>query len=238
MTMGLFDFFDSRKSLARWAAKCFRTVREKNPNASDAEIIELAIRSRYATGPSLSNSQKKILQDHRNEAVDIHSLCHVIAEVELLNHLSYSDRRDMTMKSENIVEHTYNVISEELERLGFPKKQINKINPLEEKCPNHPEKAAKFPCAICGRFVCSDCILEDKGLKYCKNEKCREKAKICHNHPQKSSFSYCFICEQFYCADCLTKVWEDKIEGQAYTSYVCKNEKCQQQLDEIKRGVR
>jgi hypothetical protein len=121
MTMGLLDFFDSRKSLARWAAKCFRAVREKNPNASDAEIIERAIRSRYATGPSLTNSQKKILQDQWNEAVDIHSLCHVIAEVELLDHLSYSDRKDMKMKSENIVEHTYNVISEELERLGFPK---------------------------------------------------------------------------------------------------------------------
>lgn len=115
--MGLFDFFDSRKSLARWAAECFRSVREKNPNASDAEIIELAIRSRYAIGSSLSDSQKEILQEHLHEAVDIHSLCEVIARAELLDHLANED-----WKYGGIADRALDVISKELVRLGFPEK--------------------------------------------------------------------------------------------------------------------
>jgi len=102
----------------------------------------------------------------------------------------------------------------------FQKNRLNK-----GKCPNHPDKRGMFPCAICGRFVCPDCILEDKGLKYCNNKKCREEADRCHNHPQKASFSYCFVCEQFYCEDCLIEVREEEIGGQKYISYVCKNEK-------------
>jgi len=115
--MRLFDFFDSRKSLARWAAKCFIAVRKKKPNATDAEIIELAIRSRYAAGPALSDSQKEILQEYIHEAVDIHSLCEVIARVELLDHLEPED-----WKYGGIADRALDVISKELERLGFPDK--------------------------------------------------------------------------------------------------------------------
>ena len=117
--MGLFDFFDSRKSVARWAAKCFRKVNAQNPNSTDAEIIELALRSRYAVGPRLSAPQQKILLENRASAVDIFTLCYLIADTELLDHLSVHDKATMTWKGLNVVQHTYKVIDGELERLGF-----------------------------------------------------------------------------------------------------------------------
>ena len=115
--MGFFDSLDSRKSLAKWAARFFKTAREMNPNISDTEIIQLAIKSRYNHGPSLSYQQKEILVKHLPEAIDIHSLCETIARAELLDHLEASD-----WKYGGIAHSALAVISKELDRLGFPEK--------------------------------------------------------------------------------------------------------------------
>ncbi len=115
--MGLLDFLDSRKSLAKWAATLFTAARENNPNISDAEIIKIAIKNRYDHGPSLSIRQKEILLENLPDAVDIHSLCAAIARAELLDHLDAAD-----WKYGGIAHSSLAVISKELERLGFPEK--------------------------------------------------------------------------------------------------------------------
>lgn len=116
--MGLLDFLDSRKSLAKCMAKTFTHAHKNNPQLSDQDIIALAIHARYlAIG--LKPHQDEILRARRQEATDIFSLCHLIAEVELLSHLNDYDRITLQMGGENIVRHTLNVIDNELIRLGF-----------------------------------------------------------------------------------------------------------------------
>ncbi len=116
--MGFFDFLDSRKSLAKWAAKLFREARRNNPQISTQEIIDAAIHARYAVIRPKPH-EAEILHNQRREATDIFSFCHLIAEVELLSHLNFFDRTTMQMGGENIVTHTYNVIDNELIKLGF-----------------------------------------------------------------------------------------------------------------------
>lgn len=116
--MGFFDFLDSRKSLAKWAAKIFTQARHQNPQISDNEIIDIAIHTRYSI-VRLKPHQTEILHSLRDTASDIFSLCYLIAEVELLSHLDAYHRMTLQMGGENIVDHTFNVIGKELAKLGF-----------------------------------------------------------------------------------------------------------------------
>ena len=116
--MGLFDFLDSRKSCAKNLAKKYTEVLQLRPHFSAQEIIEVVIQARYSIiGPN--PHQAEIFYTRRHEATDIFSLCHLIAEVELLSHLTASDRITMQMGGENIVQHTYDVMDNELVKLGF-----------------------------------------------------------------------------------------------------------------------
>jgi len=116
--MGLFDFLDSRKSVARWAAKLFTQFRRRNPHLSTQDIIDLGLQSRYyVIGPK--PHQAAILYEQRKNATDIFSFCHLIAEVELLSHLNAYDRVMLRLGGENIVQHTFNVMDNELIKLGF-----------------------------------------------------------------------------------------------------------------------
>jgi hypothetical protein len=63
--------------------------------------------------------QAAILYERRKNATDIFSFCHLIAEVELLSHLKAYDRITLQMGTGNIVQHTYNVIDNELVKLGY-----------------------------------------------------------------------------------------------------------------------
>lgn len=38
------------------------------------------------------------------------------------------------------------------------------------KCSKHPEKDAAGACVYCGKFYCSDCLVEVKGKMYCKDD--------------------------------------------------------------------
>ena len=49
---------------------------------------------------------------------NIFDLCHLIADLELLNHLTPTQRETMTTRGENIVTHTHSVMDRELEGLG------------------------------------------------------------------------------------------------------------------------
>ena len=116
--MGFFDFLDTRKSIAKWVAKLFREARQQNAHASIQEIITVILYTRYhVIGPK--GRGPAILRARRNEAIDIFSLCHLIAEVELLSHLNDYDRIMLQMGGENIIRHTYRVMDEELIKLGF-----------------------------------------------------------------------------------------------------------------------
>ena len=116
--MGLFDFLDSRKIVAKWAAKLFTQARRTNPQLSTQDIIEFALHSRYSViGPK--PHQAAILYEQRKNATDIFSFCHLIAEVELLSHLNAYDRITMQLGGENIIQHTYRVMDDELIKLGF-----------------------------------------------------------------------------------------------------------------------
>lgn len=37
------------------------------------------------------------------------------------------------------------------------------------KCPNHPDVEAESKCNGCGRYFCSKCVIETKGMHYCAN---------------------------------------------------------------------
>ena len=114
--MGLFDFLDSRITVARWAAKWFREGRTQS--LRDADIIEAALQSRYQT-IGLNPDQAAMLRVRRPKATDIYELCHLVAEVELLSHLDLMDRMNLQMGGEGIVEHTYGIMDRELKKLGF-----------------------------------------------------------------------------------------------------------------------
>jgi hypothetical protein len=116
--MGLFDFFDSRIGVARWAVKWFREARRRYPAVSDEQVIELALQVRYCAY-RLKPEQQVILREKRHMATDIYGLCHLIAEIELLSHLDDVDREWLQMSGEPIVAHTYSVIDRELKRLGY-----------------------------------------------------------------------------------------------------------------------
>lgn len=116
--MGFFDFLDSRKSVARWTAKLFTQARRNNTQISTQDIIDSAIHARYSVIRPKPH-QAGILHTRRREATDIFSFCHLIVEVELLSHLSAYDRMTLQIGGENIVEHTYNAVDNELTKLGF-----------------------------------------------------------------------------------------------------------------------
>lgn len=87
--MGLFDFLDARVTVARWAAKWFHEGRKQGH--TDSDIIAAALNNRYQT-IGLNSDQAAMLRVKHAQATDIHTLCHLIAEIELLNHLDLMDR--------------------------------------------------------------------------------------------------------------------------------------------------
>lgn len=142
--MGFFDFLDSRKSVAKWAAKLFRQARQTNPELSTQNIIDLALQSRYSViGPK--PHQAEILRTQRHGAIDIFSFCHLIAEVEFLSHLNGFDRITLQMGGENIVQHTYNVIDNELIKLGFVPSSSVTPQVAAAPIPTQPKQAPTFP---------------------------------------------------------------------------------------------
>ena len=134
--MALFDFLDARITTARWAAKIFNELRKAG--GPDAEIVHVALYMRYKMIP-LNSGQKEIFDMlmHAWSPADIYGLCHLVAEVELLNHLDLYDRVELIVCGENIVTHTYAVIDRELQRLGFYPPA-----PAPLKAPPPPERHA------------------------------------------------------------------------------------------------
>lgn len=117
--MGLFTFLDSRKSLAKWTAKFFKKVYCENSTATAQNIAEAALCARYQI-IGLKPHQQAILRDRAPQVRDIFTFCHLLAEVELLSHLSSSDRCCINAANgENVIQHTYGVMDAELKRHGF-----------------------------------------------------------------------------------------------------------------------
>lgn len=93
-------------------------MRNSHPGLSDKEIAQFILNARLAVS-GLKSEQIAFVEEVRDVVTDIYSLCHLIAKIELLNHLSLHQQTNLTVKGENIVEHTYNVMNDELEKLGY-----------------------------------------------------------------------------------------------------------------------
>ncbi len=69
------------------------------------------------------------------------------------------------------------------------------------------EKEAKYRCRICGRPVCEDDYVAEKGIcRVCEETLC----EICGKYP---SIGYCMVCGRMGCEDCLVQV--------SMVSYIC-----------------
>jgi len=109
---------DSRLGVARWAAKWIKQMRSIDPQLSEAEIVQMALSARYEHFP-LHPDARVTIESFRPGVSTVYDLCHLIAEAELLHHLNAYDRVTLTMDGKNIVTRTYEVIDQELLRLGF-----------------------------------------------------------------------------------------------------------------------
>ena len=116
--MAFFDFLDTRKLIAKRVAQTFTQILQKDPHTPVHDIIDFVLGMSYSRFP-LKPSQVEILERRRHTAVDIFSLCHLIAEVELLSHLTWEERYTLQMGGESVVFHTYRVMDQELIRRGF-----------------------------------------------------------------------------------------------------------------------
>jgi hypothetical protein len=71
-----------------------------------------------------------------------------------------------------------------------------RINGLMNLCEICEEKEAKYSCKLCGRKVCEDDFVKEKGIcKVCEISLCQ----ICHQH---LSLGYCEICGRLICDEC------------------------------------
>jgi len=118
--MGFFDFLDARKALARNVAKFYRKSEHEIPGTPPQEILALHLSLRYRFTP-MNSSRRTIFEVYSKDAHDIFGYCHMLAEMELLNHLNLKDRLTLEVNGENVVWHTYRIIDEELILLGFSK---------------------------------------------------------------------------------------------------------------------
>jgi hypothetical protein len=120
--MGLFDFFDARKGIARWAARFFEAERKRSPHLDAAVIVQLALDARYRR--PLHPKQQAIVDVRRAKAKSIHDLCRLVAEAELLHDLNFEGRLTPGAFENKLAAKTLSVIEAELSKLGFTSSRV------------------------------------------------------------------------------------------------------------------
>jgi hypothetical protein len=109
---------DSRIINVHWVDKQFQKgIKNK---LSDQEIIKKALETRYAT-VILAPQEIELLEIRAPKTKTIFDLCHLIGELENLNHISLFDRHTMIVGNlgRSIQEETFAVMDEELMKLGY-----------------------------------------------------------------------------------------------------------------------
>jgi hypothetical protein len=110
---------DARKQTAIWVARWFKLLPQARPGVTADEVIRMALEARYlrsGNGRLFAVSADAINQGRVKTARD---LCHLLADLELLAHLTPEQRVSLEMQGENIVAHTYRVMDEQLARDGL-----------------------------------------------------------------------------------------------------------------------
>jgi hypothetical protein len=118
-TWRLYGTFDSRKQTAIWVARWFKCLPAARPGISDDAIVRAALDARYLRSHNLHLYNAAMTFVERGAVRGARDLSHLIAELELLRHLSPLDREHLEMAGENIVLHTYRVMDEQLAALGL-----------------------------------------------------------------------------------------------------------------------
>ena len=119
--MGLLDFLDSRRGIARWADKWFRTIKSQQSGASDHDIAQLSLAYRYRT--FASDALRVYIAQRAEEVKDIYDLCHLIADAECHHLLDSFEQLQLLMSHDEShpVRKTYRIIDDELAKLGYRK---------------------------------------------------------------------------------------------------------------------
>jgi len=118
--MAFFDFLDSRRGIARWADKCFKSFKAQFPEATEQEMALVSLGIRYKS--FASDALKVYISTHAPNVRNIHHLCYLVAEAELHNLIdSMSVFNLMRSKDDNPLQQTRRVIDDELAKLGYQK---------------------------------------------------------------------------------------------------------------------
>jgi hypothetical protein len=127
-TLWTYGTLDSRKQSAIWVARWFRGM----SGTSNDEIIRTALRARYLRRdmPHIHHLYGSALElVEMGKVTDAQALCHLIAEFELLNHLTPWQRQNLSIKGENVVRRTYRVMDETLVQLGLLEEEYAEPRP-------------------------------------------------------------------------------------------------------------
>jgi hypothetical protein len=138
---------DTRIGTPRWVAQRFQDGRKSG--LSDHEIIRLALAERYPPG-ILKPMQAEVLASRMDEPQDIFALCHLIADLENLAHLSLYQRRTVMIGEKTIEADTFDVMDRELCRLGYDPDQ-----PSAMPAAPVPASSRRARLAICVLVACA-----------------------------------------------------------------------------------
>lgn len=119
--MGLLDFLDSRRGVARWADKWFKAIKSQQTGASDHDIAQLSLAYRYR---SFASDALRVYIAQRADSVhNIYDLCHLIADAENHNLLDAFEQLQLHISKDEShpVRQTYRIIDDELAKLGYGK---------------------------------------------------------------------------------------------------------------------
>lgn len=116
-----FGTLDSRKQTAMWVARWFTELPRNQPGVTGEEIVHIALQARYqnSAGPRPDLYAKAMAVVNEGAIRDARDLSHLIAELELLNHLTPLQRETLEMNGESIVVATYRAMDEQLAKSGL-----------------------------------------------------------------------------------------------------------------------
>ena len=104
-----------------WVARWFTELPRSRPGVTGEDIVRIALQARYQNpaGPRPDLYAKAMAVVNGGAIRNARDLSHLIAELELLNHLTPLQRETLEMNGENIVVATYRAMDEQLAKSGL-----------------------------------------------------------------------------------------------------------------------
>lgn len=115
--MGLLDFLDARRGIARWAGKWFKHFKAEQTDVSDQAIAQISLGFRYRS--FASDALRVYIAQRADQVHTIHDLCYLIAEAECLSLINPLEKFNQMHDQNSPLQRTYRTIDSELAKLGY-----------------------------------------------------------------------------------------------------------------------